>query len=239
MISVCAIDLPSGRTIERDADVVLPAASTIKLLVSLALWRAVRAGRVDPSARVPAGAAPRTAGGGVLESLDDATAVTLADLDLLMLAVSDNAAANALIGLLGMDAVNAEADRLGLAATRLRRLMSDDAAIAEGRENTTTATDMARLMAELGRAGERRTVAALARSQHVDIIPRLLPPANRVVACKQGWRTGRVLHDVALIEEDGRQMVLAVLSSPPASREGLARVAAGVHAEMVAMNGTR
>ena len=39
MVSVAAVDLGSGRRFERNARVVVPAASTIKVLVSAALGR--------------------------------------------------------------------------------------------------------------------------------------------------------------------------------------------------------
>jgi beta-lactamase class A len=151
-----------------------------------------------------------------------------------MLAVSDNAATNVLIDAVGMDAVNALGDRLGLRATVLRRLLGDEAR-RRGPDNTTCAADMADLMVALAiappglpRPACRRVLAALAQSHHTDIVPRYLPPAARVVASKQGW-LDTVLHDVALVEEPGRRVALAVLSSPPAAPEGLARVAAAAH----------
>jgi uncharacterized protein (DUF1778 family) len=39
-----------------------------------------------------------------------------------------------------------------------------------------------------------------------------------------------VLHDVALVEDGDARVALAVLSSPPAAAEGLARLAARAHA---------
>ena len=227
MIAYCAVDLVDGCTAERDGDAVLPSASTIKLLVSMAFWRAVDAGRLDAGHRFRA--AEATPVGGLLEAFDPATALSAADLHLLMLSVSDNAATNLLTELVRFDAVNAEADRLGLAATRLRRLMGDQDAIAAGRENTTSASDMAAVAAALWRERHRRTLDALARSEHTDIIPRYLP-AGCSVHCKQGLLEGRVRHDVAVIERDGRAVAMALLSSPPAAADALARVASGLYA---------
>ena len=92
LIAYAAIDLESGRRVERNADVVMPAASTVKVLISAAMWCAVEEGALDAGSRLMAGEAPAPGGGGLLESLDRGTALTLADLDILMLAVSDNAA---------------------------------------------------------------------------------------------------------------------------------------------------
>jgi beta-lactamase class A len=231
VISVAAADLTTGRTFERDAHAVMPAASTIKVLVSAALWTAVERGDVDPHRRVAVAATPAPGGGGLLESMQLQTALTLADIDLLMLAVSDNAATNVLIEVVSMDVVNRLASALELEHTRLRRRMMDADAAAAGADNTTCAADMVALLAALARADGipvracRRVLASLAQSQHTDLIPRYLPAADRVICCKQG-ALDTVRHDVALIDEGDRRVAMAVLSAPPADPDGLARVAA-------------
>jgi beta-lactamase class A len=235
VLSVAALDLRTGRRHERHAGAVLPAASTIKVLVSAAFWIAAGRGELDPGERVEVRATPAPGGGGLLESMQAGTALALADLDLLMLAVSDNAATNVLIDAVGTDRVNALADSLGLAHTRLRRRMMDAAAAARGDDNTTSAADMVALLAALAAGGgipdraRRRVLAGLAQSQHTDIVPRYLPAApQRVVASKQG-ELADVRHDVALIDEGDRRVALAVLSCPAAAPEGLARVAAAAY----------
>jgi len=55
VLSVAAVDVRSGRRHERDAHVPLPAASTIKVLISAALWSEACAGRIDPERRIRAG----------------------------------------------------------------------------------------------------------------------------------------------------------------------------------------
>ena len=232
MLAVAAVDVRSGRRHERDAHVPLPAASTIKVLISAALWSEVWAGRIDPGRRFRAGDAPAPGGGGLLESMDPDTRLTLAELDLLMLAISDNAATNAVVDVVGMDAVNGLAGALGLEHTRLRRRMMDVAAAERGDDNTTSAADMAALLCALARsdgvpAGAcRRVLAAMAQSHHTDIVPRYLPAAaSRVVSSKQG-ELESVRHDVALIDEGERRIAVAVLSAPAAAADGLARTAA-------------
>jgi beta-lactamase class A len=232
MIAVAAVDVASGRRHERDAHVPLPAASTIKVLVSAALWSGACAGRIDPERRIRAGDAPVPGGGGLLESMHPQTELTLAELDLLMLAISDNAATNAVLAAVGMDAVNDLAVALGLEHTRLRRRMMDIAAAERGEDNTTSAADMAALLCALARADGipvracRRVLAAMAQSHHTDIVPRYLPAAHtRVVSSKQG-ELDAVRHDVALVDEGERRTAIAVLSAPAAAADGLARAAA-------------
>jgi beta-lactamase class A len=217
----------------------MPAASTVKVLISAALWCAVEEGALDAGRRLAAGEAPAPGGGGLLESFDRGTSLTLADLDILMLAVSDNAATNALMEVVGLDRVNALAARLGLTRTAVRRPMMDVEAAERGDDNTTCAGDMAALMAALGRAGEiplracRRVLHGLGQSHHTDVIARHLSAPGRVVACKQGMLAS-VLHDVALVEDGRGRVAMAVLSSPPAAAEGLARLAARIHAVVTA-----
>jgi beta-lactamase class A len=231
VVSVAAVDLVTGRRFERNAHAVMPAASTIKVLVSAALWSAVERGGIDPARRVAVAATPAPGGGGLLESMHAETELTLADLDLLMLAVSDNAATNVLIDIVSMDAVNRLGSDLGLAQTHLRRRMMDTAAAARGDDNTTCAADMVALFSALARADGiplracRRVLASLAQTQHTDVIPRHLPPGDRVIACKQGGLE-TVRHDAGLIDEGDRRIAIAVLSAPPGDADGLARVAA-------------
>jgi beta-lactamase class A len=120
--------------------------------------------------------------------------------------------------------------------------MMDTAAAEQGNENTTSAADMVTLLEALAVAGcvsdrvRRRVLAGLAQSQHTDIVPRYLPNVRqRVVASKQG-ELDHVRHDVALIDEGGRRVAIAVLSCPAAAPDGLARVAADAYRAVARTN---
>jgi beta-lactamase class A len=187
----------------RDAhgDRVVPAASTIKLFVASAFWRS----HLDPAERVEVPAVPW--------SLADRLAgpLTLADCALLMLAVSDNAATNVLLGRLGFDAVNEEARRLGAERTRISRLM-----IADGPENLTCARDLARGLAAIDDARVLDDLAAA----HDSLLPYLL--SGRDVRVKTG-ELESAYHEVALV--DG-SLAVAVCSAPAALPSEVAAVAA-------------
>ena len=201
------------------------------MLISAALWEASAAGRIDVHAPQAAGQIPRGDPEGLLAGWDANSSVTLADLDLLMLSVSDNDATNAVIDAVGMPQVNALGERLGLSATSLQRRMLDFDAAAAGRDNTTCGADLARLMAALGGAGGlsaevcEHVLAGLRRSQHRDIVPRYLWPAATWVACKQG-ELAHVRHDAALVDYPQGGVAVAVVSAPAAASDALARVAA-------------
>src|SRR5258706_12842187 len=129
------------------ADDPLPAASLAKLAIAVELMRRADLGQFDLAERLETSAEPRVGGGGMLDYLDPGTQLTLADLCLLMLAVSDNTAANFLLDLVGMGEVNETMTRLGFTQTHLARRFMDWVARAARRENLTSAGDCARLLA--------------------------------------------------------------------------------------------
>ena len=182
---------------EEGGDRVVPAASTIKIFVASAFWGAVaKAGGPDPDERVEVPAAAWS----VADRL--AGPVTLADCALLMLAFSDNAATNVLLGRLGFDAVNEEAARLGAERTQVRRLMMGD-----GPENLTCARDLARGLAAVE---EERVLEDLALAQDSELHFRL---HGRGVIVKTGELWPAVYHEVALVD---RKLAVAVCSAPAA-----------------------
>ena len=190
---------------------VMAAASTIKLFV----YSAFRRSGLNPAQ--PA-AARTTGGSGVAEFLE--TRLTLADHAFLMLAVSDNASTNLLLDRLGLDAVNAEIERIGLERTRVRRMM-----MADGPENETTALDLAVGLARLldEPFADDMLQALLVAADLSSFLPHLLPDAT--IAAKWG-NTKTVRHEVAYITHGDRRRVTAVCSSPPQTPDVLARVAA-------------
>jgi len=147
VMGVAIVDLTDGRAIFKNADHVLPTASSIKIAILLELYRQEQNGKaklndvytfdskdlVDDS-QIMAGLTPGL------------TKVTNRDLAQFMVAVSDNAAANVLIDRVGMQNVNATLRSLGLTRTMLRRKMMDIAAARRGDENISTPQEMTRLL---------------------------------------------------------------------------------------------
>lgn len=152
VLGVAIKDLSTGRVIEIRGDVVFPQASAIKLALVYELYRQAEAGKIDlgslralPKARV--------GGSGVLPYLSDKAQLTVRDLAILMMSLSDNAATNILIDDVTFAAVNARMDSLGLGKTRFKRRMIDLAAARRGEENVSTPQEMVRLI-ETIRRGE-------------------------------------------------------------------------------------
>ncbi|MCM2255797.1 MAG: class A beta-lactamase-related serine hydrolase [Vicinamibacteria bacterium] len=209
-------DLTSGATIVRRGDEPFPQASSIKLPVLYEAWRQADAGRLDLDAVTTPPAAPRAGGGGVLQVLGGRVSLTWHDLAVLMMGWSDNEATNLLIDRVGMQAVNARLDELGLPNTRLRRRMMDLGAAREGRENVSTPLEMARLMEVLregrglspARARDLLDVAAVAKES---AFRDPLPAALRVVD-KPGALEG-VRCVSAFVDLPGRPYVVVVMTT--------------------------
>ena len=125
VLAYYAKNLESGLTLAANERVVMPAWSTIKVLLALAFWRAVEEERL--SAGYPYAYQPwqSVGGSGVLRGFRYAARITLADLAHLSLAVSDNDAANIVLAFVGLEAVHDLAAELGLEDTAMRRRMMD------------------------------------------------------------------------------------------------------------------
>ena len=153
-VSLSLRDLDGGVVLAHHAERAQPAASIIKVPILLTLLAAVAEGRytLEQPLALPA-RADRAGGTGILAQLPGVTALSLAELARLMIVLSDNVATNALIDLLGFDAVNQWTPAAGLTASRLQRRMMDAAAREAGRDNFTSAGDATAALCWLLRDG--------------------------------------------------------------------------------------
>jgi len=114
---LCVQSLDGGQEAAIEADRSAVAASVFKVSVALAAETQFAEGRLDPRERITLSAANRTPGPIGFPLFNDDVEVSLRDLVVAMLTISDNMATDALLGRVGIDAVNAGSARLGLANT--------------------------------------------------------------------------------------------------------------------------
>ncbi|RLU83614.1 serine hydrolase [Streptomyces griseocarneus] len=112
-----AVDIDSGAETGVDGDHRVVTASVHKLCLLVTLHELAAAGRLDLTERIECPADTRTAGPTGLAAMLDPVRLSLRDAAYLMMAVSDNAAADILLERVGLDAVNRTTARLGLART--------------------------------------------------------------------------------------------------------------------------
>jgi beta-lactamase class A len=147
VMGVAILDLTSGDKFLLRADDAFPQASSIKIAVLVELYRQAQEGKLKLTDMYTVQQTDLVQDSDIMGGLTPGvTKITLRDLATMMVAVSDNSATNVLIDRVGMDAVNAEMDTLGLPHTRLRRKMMDLKAASEGRENVSTPQEMMKLL---------------------------------------------------------------------------------------------
>lgn len=241
MLASYAKNLESGLTLAANERAVMPAWSTVKVLLALAFWRACEEGRLSPSYPYAFQPWQSVGGGGVLRGFRHAARITLADLTHLSLAVSDNDATNIVLSFVGFEAVNGLAAELGLEDTAVWRKTMDAAARAEGRDNVTSARDLGLLFEEIETGtrlseGVRAPVkASLAAQEHRDGIARYLPP-EAVYHGKVGDDApeGRYAHDAALVVTPEARLVIAVMGDGIGGFEPVARLGSALYGALLA-----
>jgi beta-lactamase class A len=213
-------DLATGEAFTRNADLVFPTASSIKLAVLLELMRQAQAGKLSLEEKHTVRRSETVAGDPILYMLGDGTVtMTLRDVATFMVVLSDNSATNILIDRLGMENINATIERLGLKDTHLRRRMIDLEAARRGNENVSTPRELA-LLLEKVRAGEALDPAhtreyffllRLPKSSSYNGFQKALP-ATVSVGDKPG-ALDAVRCDAGIIEVEGHPFVMNVMTS--------------------------
>ena len=121
-----AKNLSTGRDFGVAPDTRVRTASTIKLPILCALESLVAAGKVKWDERIILKPEDKVSGSGVLASLEDRTELTVRNLAILMIVLSDNTATNLILDRIGADAVNDYLDTIGLVKTRANRKVRGD-----------------------------------------------------------------------------------------------------------------
>jgi beta-lactamase class A len=161
-----------------------PSASVIKLPLVMTLYGDATRGLLDLDEQVAIG--DRVDGSGVLRHMRDVDRLSLRDLAMLAIIVSDNTATNRLIARIGVDRVGERMREWGCAKSRLSRKMYDFEAAKRGHENVMTARETVSLLARLvrGDCEDRPTsdavLAVLEQCQDRTMLLRYLPYGTKV-----------------------------------------------------------
>ena len=215
---IAVIDLKTGARGGYQADDSMISASMIKLIIAEAFLQQVASGNIGLDEYYTLQSSDIVGGTGSLGGYGAGAQVTYGEMLNKMISESDNTATNIIIDRVGMDAVNAEADLLGLEGTKLNRYMMDYDAIAAGNENYVSANDVAQLLEMIydGTFVDARCsdIMLQALEQQVDyggIMAGL--PDNVVFAHKTGTLDS-VLHDGGIVEGE-HPFVIVVLCGGP------------------------
>lgn len=237
-VSVALVDLESGATVGISDDVVMHAASTMKVPVLLELFRQAAEGRFALADSLPVRNAFTSIADGsryTLNEDDDSEhelyrlvggRLSRMELARRMITRSSNLATNLLIEEVGAAAVRRTMRALGAAGMVVLRGVEDIPAYEREMNNTVTARalattlvaiarcergDMARALEPLVPADCLHITGILAEQEFRDRIPAGIPSGTRV-ANKTGWISG-IAHDGAIVYPPERApYVLAVLT---------------------------
>ena len=217
VMGVAIEDLTNGDHYFLREDEVFAQASSIKLTVLANLYLQTQQGKIKLSDLYTVQSTDLVADSDIMNGLTPGvTRVTLRDLATMVVAVSDNSAANVLIDRVGMANVNAMLDSLGLTHTRLRRKMMDLEAAKQGRENVSTPREMMTLLGAIYRGKllnkelTEEFFKVLSTNKR-SWLPNELPPDVRV-ANKEGSLEA-VRNDSGIVFVEGRPYVICVMTA--------------------------
>ena len=152
VVGIAVIDLASGEHFGVNDTLPFPQGSAIKIPLLIELFRQADAGALSLTERVPVRAADQVGGTGVAQWFGDAQSMlSLRDLAVLMIVLSDNTATNLLIEKVGMNAVNGTMSSMSVPSVKLQRMMIRPRESAVGNENVATAAQAAEIMRRIHR----------------------------------------------------------------------------------------
>ncbi len=207
-VTLYAVDLDSGETLDIGGAQPVSAASTIKLPILVALFQEVDQGRVRLEERLTM-TKPLVAGGsGDMQFQPVGTTFTVLDTATRMIVISDNTATNMILARLGgKEVVNQRFQEWGLQTTVVRNLLPD----LKG-TNTTSAADLVHTLAlvERGELLSRRSrdwvLHILRSTQNRSLLPAGLGP-GALIGHKTG-DIGFIIGDAGLVDTPTGQRYL-------------------------------
>jgi beta-lactamase class A len=201
-----------------------PTASIVKVLIMATAYAQEEVEPGTLSERITFSSGDLIGGSDFMSNVGDGRRLTLRELIVPMIQVSDNTAANLLIGHFGVAKINAVGRRAGMTHTRLARKFLDTGAVLQHHDNVSTPADMARLLYAIER-GARERIRTIVSAKHCramisimlgqtdrDGIPAALPRGTSV-ANKTGAITG-TCNDIAIVEPFGDSpFILVIMTS--------------------------
>jgi beta-lactamase class A len=152
VIGISVLDLGSGHRYGINEALVFPQGSAIKIPILIELHRRADKGELRLTERLPLKRSDQVGGSGLMQYFaDGGSELSLHDLAVAMIVLSDNTATNLLIDRLGMAKVTQTMAELGAGETKLQRKMIRPEESAKGNENLSTPRQAVDLMVRIAR----------------------------------------------------------------------------------------
>lgn len=221
-----AVNLKTGESVGFDEDVPVPTASTIKLPIMVEAFYQAQEGKLDWNKTIELKHDDKVPGSGILQDLSDGIRLPVRDVNLLMIVMSDNTAANDMMDVVGIDNVNARMKSLGLKNTVLykktfkpatRPMPADQPKYGLGK---TTVSDMLHLLTLiqehkiLTSDACDQMLTILKKQRDIDAFPRYLDALNQPgkPPIEVAHKTGALNHlraDVGIIDTPAGPIAIA------------------------------
>ncbi|GGP87081.1 serine hydrolase [Streptosporangium pseudovulgare] len=236
-----AVDVDTGAEVGHCADDAVVTASMFKVALLVEFFRQADRGLLDPAERVTVMADRHTPGATGVSAMSDDVTMSLRDLAYLMMAVSDNTAADTLMDRVGLSAVNTMLAGLGLTGTRVEHdcrglfasivedsgqeeMPTDPAVLARlraldpARTNRSTPRETTRLLGMIWRdeAASPRSCAAMRRLLGLQVWPHRLAagfPYDDVAVSGKTGTLPTIRNEAGVVEyPDGGRYAVAVFT---------------------------
>lgn len=239
-------DLTTGYQVGVNADEEFPTASTIKAPILAQLFRLAEAGKLDLNQRIKLTEDLKVPGSGIIAYFDDVEELTVRDIAVLMIIVSDNTATNLCIDWATYEGTNGLLRELGISKMTLRRKMQDHATVARGVENLATPAAFVEFYEALFRAEKlspyvcAETLKVLKKRKRSQLAQGL--PQDVVLANKPGGMDN-VRTDAGIVYLDRRPYAICIMTKygmcvPHEQESFMAEITRTVHQHMTTLNVT-
>jgi beta-lactamase class A len=216
--------LDGDSTFTLRAEEILPTASTFKLFVLCELFRQAGEGHIDLQAPITWKPEFHRGGDGVLRAMKPGQHLSIHNMAVLMIIISDNIATATLVDLAGPENVTRTMQDWGLAATNIHRGLPGGANAAEMEQPVSSAHDLCSLITRIYRRDVLTPewcdeIIRILRAQRCnDMLPRYIPvgedwgDASTWIANKTGYGACRV--EVGIVKAEDTVFSLAMFFKP-------------------------
>ena len=225
-------DLSTNWYLGINDDLIFPTASSIKIPILLKLIESSEDSKLDLLKNIEITEKMKSRGSGVIHKMNGTINLTIENLAILMINLSDNTATNLCIDIAGQGDVNKMLEDYEFKSMRLNRKMQDYTAIKEGRENLSSVKEMNLILEMLDSSNAikpevaKKVLNILSLNKSTPISQPL--PENIIVAGKTGGMPG-VRCETAIIYLTNRKYILTVMTSYGGNGSSPSKQSTGEH----------
>ena len=225
-------DLTNGWYYGINDELIFPTASSIKIPILLKLIESSEASKLDLLKNIEITEEMKSRGSGVIHKMNGTINLTIENLAILMINLSDNTATNLCIDIAGQDEVNKMLEDYEFKSMRLSRKMQDYNAIKKGKENLSSVKEM-NLILEMLDAARAIKPEVAKKVLNILSINKATPisqplPEHILVAGKTGGMPG-VRCETAIIYLTNRKYILTVMTSHAGNGSSSTKQSKGEH----------